>query len=55
MRIAAWVSLVLLRHTRTIGGSIDSELTALAVVPNGAPSTVVVMMVTPLANRPMTS
>ena len=31
---AACVSLVLFRQIRTIGGSIDSELNALAVVPN---------------------
>jgi hypothetical protein len=37
------------------GGSIESEETALAVVPKSTPSTVVVMTVTPLANRPITS
>ncbi len=52
---AACVSLVLFRQTSTIGGSSDRELTALAVVPTGAPSTAVVITVTPLANRPMTS
>src|SRR5580693_1419127 len=49
------VSLVLFRQTRIMGGSIDSEETALAVVPKGAPLAVVVMTVTPLANRPITS
>ena len=32
-RTAACVALVWLRHTSTIGGSIESEDTALAVVP----------------------
>src|SRR5580693_5336806 len=49
------VSLVLFRQTRIMGGSIDSEETALAVVPKGAPLAVVVMTVTPLAKRPITS
>jgi len=40
---------VLLRQTRSIGGSSESELTALAVVPCGLPSCSAVMTVTPLA------
>ncbi len=52
----AWrVSLVLFRQTSSIGGSIDSDENALAVVPKSSSPTRVVMTVTPLANRPMTS
>ena len=40
---------VLLRQTRTIGGSSDSELTALAVEPLDSPAWVAVITVTPLA------
>jgi hypothetical protein len=52
---AAPVSLVLFRQTNSMGGSIDRDDMALAVVPKGCPSTDVVMTVTPLANRPTTS
>ena len=43
------VAEVRLRQTRSIGGSSESELTALAVVPCGLPSCSAVMTVTPLA------
>jgi hypothetical protein len=39
----------------SIGGSADSELTALAVEPKSFPPLWVVMTVTPLAKRPITS
>ena len=38
-----------------IGGSTESEVTALAVVPYGVPSTIAVTTVTPLAKWPTTS
>src|SRR4051794_27296757 len=54
--LTAWpVDEDLLRQMRTIGGSSDRELTALAVVPNGRSSCSAVMTVTPLAKCPMTS
>ena len=36
-------------------GTTASAVSSLSLEPNGAPSTLVVMTVTPLANRPMTS
>jgi hypothetical protein len=39
----------LFRQIKTIGGSSDSEVTALAVVPFGSPSWTAVITVTPLA------
>src|SRR4051794_28522529 len=52
---ARCVSLVLLRQTSSIGGSIETEDIALAVVPKSRSSQRVVMTVTPLAKRPITS
>jgi hypothetical protein len=37
-----------LMHTSIIGGSIDKEVTELAVIPDRAPSSAVVMTETPL-------
>jgi hypothetical protein len=42
-------------QTSSIGGSSDSEVTALAVVPNDRPSCSAVITVTPLAKWLMTS
>jgi hypothetical protein len=53
-RIACRVRLPRSKQTRTSGGSSDSELTALAVVPTGWPSAPRdVMTVTPVAKCPM--
>ena len=51
----AWaVGLRSLMHTSSIGGSIESDVTALAVMPWSLPSPRAVMTVTPLAKWPMT-
>ena len=42
------------RHTRSIGGSSDSDETALAVAPKSSSPSRVVSTVTPLAKWPMT-
>src|SRR5450631_4005297 len=55
-RIAARVRLPRSKQTRTSGGSSDSEVTALAVVPTGWPSASTdVTTVTPVAKRPIAS
>src|SRR6202042_803876 len=52
--IASSVTLGRSKQTRTSGGSSDSEVTALAVVPTGSPfGPTDVTMVTPVANWPM--
>ena len=54
----AWLKAGRLRAVRarlhsTMGGSMDTELKLLAVMPTGVPSAArVVTMVTPVANRP---
>ncbi len=54
-RTASWVPLAECRQTSSIGGSSDSEETALTVMPCGVPSSaLVVMTTTPLMKLPMT-
>ena len=52
--IACWVLLRVFRQTSSIGGSSDSEDTALAVAPKSSSPSRVVSTVTPLAKWPMT-
>src|SRR6478609_969259 len=52
--IASCVLLRVFRQTNSIGGSSDSDDTALAVAPKSAPPLRVVRTVTPLAKWPMT-
>ena len=52
--IACWVLPLVFRHTRSIGGSSDSDETALAVAPKSSSPSRVVSTVTPLAKWPMT-
>ena len=52
--IACWVLLRVFRHTRSIGGSSDSDETALAVAPKSSSPSRLVSTVTPLAKWPMT-
>src|SRR3546814_2167986 len=53
--IACAVEEVTFRQMRIIGGSSDRELTALAAAPKSISHSRVVMTVTPLATRPLTS
>lgn len=51
--MSAAVTVRLLTHTRTVGGSAHTEVNALTVMPQGRPSCRVVTMVTPLTTRRM--
>jgi hypothetical protein len=56
LRIACRVALLRSKQTNSSGGSSDSDVTALAVVPTGSPSSPIeVMTVTPVAKCPMAS
>jgi hypothetical protein len=55
LSIAVCVCSWLLTQTRRSTGSSDREATALAVMPAGAPSCFVVMIVTPVAKWPIAS
>ena len=51
---ASWVALAALRQTSSIGGSSESEETALTVMPRRAPSCSVVITTTPVMKLPIT-
>ena len=53
-RTASCVALAALRQTSSIGGSSESEETALTVMPRGAPSSTVVITTTPVMKLPIT-
>ena len=50
--MALTVPVCLFTHTTIMGGSMDREATALAVMPKFVPSCLDVITVTPLAKRP---
>ena len=53
-RTASCVALAALRQTSSIGGSSESDETALTVMPRGAPSSTVVITTTPVMKLPIT-
>ena len=53
-RTASWVLLAAFRQTSSIGGSIDSEETALTVTPYALTPVLVVITTTPLMKLPIT-